>query len=128
MSYEPTTWESGDVVTSAKLNKIEDGIYSSGALVVSLHAETGQSGNVIVMDKTWQEVHDAMVSGRSVVVSTGNDTAIIAAFYDQSLVGFITECGETIEPMEGEPSYHVTAFGNPFYADAANDYPYITAG
>ena len=55
MSYEPTTWKSGDVVTSAKLNKIEQGIANAGggggALVVHVVDET--------LDKTWQEIHDA---------------------------------------------------------------------
>ena len=31
MSYTPTTWKSGDTVTSAKLNKIEQGIATSCA-------------------------------------------------------------------------------------------------
>lgn len=51
MSYEPTTWKSGDVVTSAKLNKMEQGIANAGALIV--HDNNG------TLDKTWQEIHDA---------------------------------------------------------------------
>ena len=48
MAYEPTEWKSGDVVTSAKLNKIEAGIASGGVLVV-----TDTEGT---LDKTWQEI------------------------------------------------------------------------
>ena len=51
MPYEPTEWKSGDVVTSAKLNKLEAGIASGGVLVV-----TDTEGT---LDKTWQEIHDA---------------------------------------------------------------------
>lgn len=51
MAYEPTEWKSGDVVTSAKLNKIEGGIVSGGVLVV-----TDTDGT---LDKTWQEIHDS---------------------------------------------------------------------
>lgn len=55
MSYEPTNWKSGDTVTSAKLNKIEQGIANAGggggALIV-----TNTDGT---LDKTWQEIHDA---------------------------------------------------------------------
>lgn len=39
MSYTPTTWAAGDTVTSAKLNKIEQGIVTannSGAFVVEM--------------------------------------------------------------------------------------------
>lgn len=53
MSYEPTNWKAGDTVTSAKLNKIEQGIAKSGVLVVNAIGETG------TLDKTWQEIHDA---------------------------------------------------------------------
>ena len=55
MSYEPTNWKSGDTVTSAKLNKMEQGIANAGgALVV-----TDTDGT---LDKTWQEIHDAAPS------------------------------------------------------------------
>ena len=30
MSYEPTTWQTGDVVTSTKLNKLEQGVAAGG--------------------------------------------------------------------------------------------------
>ena len=50
MPYEPTTWKSGDVVTSAKLNKIEGGIANA---VLIVHDNDG------TLDKTWQEIHDA---------------------------------------------------------------------
>lgn len=51
MTYEPTNWKSGDVVTSAKLNKIEQGIAGGGVLIVN---ETDG-----ILDKTWQEIYDA---------------------------------------------------------------------
>ena len=53
MSYTPTNWKAGDTVTSAKLNKLEQGVAGAGVLVVSLDNETG------ALDKTWQEIHDA---------------------------------------------------------------------
>ena len=34
MSYTPTEWSTGDIVTAEKLNKIENGILSSGAYIV----------------------------------------------------------------------------------------------
>ena len=53
MSYEPTNWKAGDTVTSAKLNKLEQGVAGAGVLVVGMDDETG------ALDKTWQEIHDA---------------------------------------------------------------------
>lgn len=55
MSYEKNTWAKGDVVTSAKLNHMEDGIANAGVLVVG----TTEEDNTIVLDKTWQEIYDS---------------------------------------------------------------------
>ena len=55
MSYEPTTWKSGDIVTSTKLNKMEQGIANGGVLIVG--ATVVESS--LVLDKTWQEIADA---------------------------------------------------------------------
>lgn len=51
MSYTPNTWKSGDVVTSAKLNNIEQGIANAAPMIVHNNNDT--------LDKTWQEIHDA---------------------------------------------------------------------
>ena len=39
MSYTPTNWQTGDVVTAEKLNKMESGIAESSALVVPIYHE-----------------------------------------------------------------------------------------
>lgn len=63
MSYEPTNWKTGDVVTSAKLNKLEQGVAAgSGVLVVTGTYE----GDIETLDKTWQEIIDALSSGKIV--------------------------------------------------------------
>lgn len=56
MSYTPTQWKDGDLVTSAKLNKMEQGIAngSGGSLIVHANEQTG------TLDKTWKEIYDAM--------------------------------------------------------------------
>lgn len=57
MAYTPTEWQSGDIVTSAKLNKIENGIASASGggevLIANMNPNTGE------LDKTWQEIYDA---------------------------------------------------------------------
>ena len=55
MSYEPTNWKDGDLVTSAKLNKLEQGVAGTGVLIVGLTID----GSTGILDKTWQEIHDA---------------------------------------------------------------------
>lgn len=85
MSYEPTVWQSGDIVTAEKLNKIENGIVSGGlpsvtstdngdvlTVVEGAWAKAAPSGGGAlivhevegVLDKTWQEISDAVDSGR----------------------------------------------------------------
>ena len=57
MSYEPTTWKDGDIVTSAKLNKLEQGVASSEILVVN--EEYDEDNDCNVLDKTIQEIANA---------------------------------------------------------------------
>lgn len=56
MAYEPTVWKSGDVVTSAKLNKLEQGVASCGGVMVVTDTEG-------TLNKTWQEICDAATVG-----------------------------------------------------------------
>lgn len=76
MSYTPTTWAAGDTVTATKLNKIEQGIVSAslgGVLVV-----TDTDG---ALDKTWQEIHDAMLSGGAVVQIGQTSVDVVACVF-----------------------------------------------
>jgi len=66
MAYEPTVWQTGDVVTAEKMNKLEQGVANAGS---------GGSGTMIVhdsgegtLDKTFAEIRDAMLSGILVIV------------------------------------------------------------
>ena len=69
MSYEKQTWQTGDTVTSAKLNHMEDGIEAAGGvLIVHIDDDTG------ALDKTWQEIHDALAVGQIPVVAFVNNT------------------------------------------------------
>ena len=54
MSYTPTEWASGDIVTSEKLNKLEQGVAGGGVLVVGATGE-----DEIALDKTWKQIYDA---------------------------------------------------------------------
>lgn len=52
MSYTPTNWKTGDVVTSEKLNKLENGVATAGGVLVVNASESG------MLDHTWQEIAD----------------------------------------------------------------------
>lgn len=61
MAYTKNTWRTGDIVSSQKLNHMEDGI--EGAYEVMVINNTDET-----LDKTWQEIYDAMVAGTFCVV------------------------------------------------------------
>ncbi len=81
MSYEPTQWSAGDTVTSAKLNKMEQGIAANGGILVVHQIKNGD--NPPTLDKTWQEIHDADIGyiiwrndvGSTCILITGTDSA-----------------------------------------------------
>ena len=59
MSYTPTTWQTGDTITAAGLNKIEQGI-----------ADAGSSGGAVIitdngtaLDYTYAEIYELITAG-----------------------------------------------------------------
>ena len=54
MAYTPNTWATGDTITAAKLNNMEQGIASAGGGGVFIVNESNGT-----LDKTWQEISDA---------------------------------------------------------------------
>lgn len=57
MAYNKTTWQTGDIVTSEKLNNIENGIANAGPLVVHVTMEEVDGDDLFVLDKTWAEIN-----------------------------------------------------------------------
>lgn len=60
MAYDKQTWQTGDTVTSAKLNHMEDGIASVGGDVLIVNAT--ETDTATVLDRTWEEIHGASVA------------------------------------------------------------------
>lgn len=69
MSYEPTEWKSGDVVSSQKLNKIENGIVNSG-LVKCVDMILINDSDSAEIDCTWQQLYDWVSAGYLVFTKT----------------------------------------------------------
>lgn len=83
MSYNKTTWATGDIITAAKLNNMEDGIADAGsgaAMVLTLDSDT------LAFDKTWQEIHDALIAGIPVVADFEYDGDSYAASVTHTLI------------------------------------------
>ena len=72
MAYEKNTWASGDVVTSAKLNHMEDGIAeggSGGTPIINTTRTVGSNNStVFTFDKTFAEVKAMLDAGQVPVV------------------------------------------------------------
>lgn len=68
MSYNKTTWATGDIVTAEKLNNIESGIVNNNMYIVSIISNIDESTGeeTVTLDKTWQEIFDATQTGRLV--------------------------------------------------------------
>ena len=74
MAYTKQTWNNGDIITAEKLNHMEDGIASGGVMAVNLTYD--ESTLTYTMNKTWQEIHDAIASGTMVIVIAPNEEGV----------------------------------------------------
>lgn len=109
MAYTKNTWKTGDIVSSQKLNHMEDGIANSENVFIVGGVSFGNSGIEGTLDKTWQEIHDAMLSKICIVVIT-DDSSIVQKLITDASVG-----------LEGE--YNVFVEETQFSTDMANGYP-----
>ena len=60
--YEKSEWHTGDIVSSAKLNNIENGLNNRTPQFVNIDTQTG------LIDHTWNEIHEALTSRLVVLV------------------------------------------------------------
>lgn len=119
MAYDPTVWKSGDTITSAKLNKLENGLAEAsgggtggGVLVCNLDKQT------MALDKTWNEINSAFFAVLRV------------------LDGSIVQYNSIVSTGYGEDSYYVefvsiTGDGTviiQFQTDSADGYPVMNMG
>jgi hypothetical protein len=75
MAYTKNTWKTGDIVSSQKLNHMEDGIANSeNVFIVGGATIDGNGDPTGTLDKTWQEIHDAMQSKICVATAVDGDT------------------------------------------------------
>lgn len=52
MGYIPTEWQTGDIITAAKLNKAEEGIEAAYPYTISFY----KSGGEITCSETWDDL------------------------------------------------------------------------
>ena len=85
MSYIPTEWKTGDIVTAEKLNKLEEGVASGGGGGGVLRITMTQVEDVAYLDKTYEDITTALNQGIWPVCffAEGNDTSVftVTEFY-----------------------------------------------
>ena len=71
MSYTPTTWATGDVITAEKLNKLENGVADGTKLFVINATGVASQDNpqtTPTLDKTYDEIKAAYDAGMTPVI------------------------------------------------------------
>lgn len=113
MAYVKQTWQTGDTVTSAKLNHMEDGIAAAGdaALVVGSTVE----GSTTTLNKTYAEI------------LAGNYVAVIIPDEGWSTRGHIVRVGEVKGTLTVD-CFIGSSTTLSFTASTENDYPSCTGG
>lgn len=122
MAYTKNTWETGDIVSSQKLNHMEDGIANSENVFivggVTLGGEYELTGT---LDKTWQQISDAIRSKVCMIIAENGDNAECV---------FIESVFDNPEPKEGDGRYQVSTAGGgyTFTTDSKDGYPATRGG
>lgn len=136
MSYEPTNWQTGDVVTSQKLNKLEQGVADAGGggggnLV--LHISYDEATTTFTANYTAGEIKSALESGRDLAAPYQSDdgTGVLYGIVyasNTSDLSFYYDIGES-KYVLNVPDY-ITEFGISLILTAAteDDYPSYTSG
>ena len=124
MSYTPTTWATGDTITAAGLNKMEQGIAGAGTVVIFPCFINGDDDNRrIVIDASVNDFVNASRAGNA-VFAVGRLTDNDGGYDFDMSVQFIllavgTEYGNPIIQLYGYDPY---SGGNPsFYPDASGE-------
>lgn len=104
MSYSPTTWQTGDTVTAAKLNNMETGIDAAvNPFIVNLTpAALDYSGT---MDKTISQINAAVSNGRTIIFQmdlSGMGIGMESIQFNGNVIEKHIENGNTLYSVSGE--------------------------
>lgn len=78
MSYTPTEWKTGDIVSSQKLNKLEEGVKNAYEFV-RIKAALTETGPVVEKNRT--EIDAIVAAGNIPVITIGDEEVKGVAYY-----------------------------------------------
>ena len=125
MAYEKTVWQSGDLITAERMNKIEQRLEEkiNGRMqVLEVHEIDVippvhiNGGSEVKLDKTWQQIYDAFLEGKIIKLKQANDFAFF---------NFVDYLGYYFVYVEDQLLYTIN---NYYICVSPNDYPYHTSG
>lgn len=114
MSYIPTNWKTGDIVSSQRLNKLEEGVRDAYEVMVI-------NNNDNTLDKTWQEIYDAMAQGKLCVIRQ------VSVNPKVNKVKILTDIVISVQ-RESEEEYAVGVSNAMYSASSATGYPKLGGG
>jgi len=112
MAYTKNTWQTGDIVTSAKLNNMEEGIANAYPLYVDATFVTGEYDMTGTLNKTWQEIYDAYSAGRLIIVNEHGEN-----------MSTKVEMATAAHVEVGDEPYHVYTSEYTYSSATASGYP-----
>ena len=86
MSYNKTTWSTGDIVTAERLNNIENGIYDvSNTLII--RSTVAREGSMVInhLFASFNDIKNAFLSGKNILLNIGQDSPTPPAWYLEEL-------------------------------------------
>lgn len=91
MSYTPTSWSTGDTITAAAMNKIENGIANAGSALICSSTYDSSEGTYI-LDKTAEEIYDALLAGTPAYIKYqyGTPASYAGVLYLAPIIKFST--------------------------------------
>lgn len=125
MIYEPTNWQTGDVVSSERLNKLESGLANEADFEVQLVPYSGDSEHpdALRFNKTAGEIFDAIEAGKRVIYTLHKDDGSWA--YGPMMGAHALSEDWTPDPWYTARYVFFTKVGNgyPFRCNNLTDYP-----
>lgn len=120
MAYDPTVWKSGDTITSAKLNKLENGLAEASGGGTGGVTNVGLTFNdkTKTMNKTWSEINEAFINGLVYCNSYDNGGGLWLVVASANSGG--------VYATVALPLYMRNADAVVFTTDSENGYPTIT--
>ena len=137
MSYTPTTWATGDVITAEKLNNMEDGIVNAGsgtstgnAVVFEFTATQDPESNtsyIVNTDATVAEVKNAITDGKLCIGQIRlNDTIYTLIFKECKDTTTYFVKGSVINVFDAELLYitRLYLYGDGYYGWSLERFEY----